>query len=170
MKIKPLFLIYGLVLLVAQKLIFADAIMVLSDQYPVMIFVYPLIILSLPIFYERPLALIIAFIVGLAMDVMNDTLGINAFALVISAYLRNPILNLIQPRQGYKVTDTSLRIYGALWVFLYLSISLLVHTFSFFMIDAFTLVFLKKVLVSTILSVIISIPFGFFILMLIKPK
>jgi len=170
MKINIFFLLYAAVLLLAQKLIFADAVYMVKNEFPIMIFIYPLVVLSLPFVFDRPLSLIVAFTVGLAIDMLNDTLGINAFALVATAYLRNPILNLIQPRQGYKLNDNSLRKYGVTWVLLYLSTLLTIHCFSFFMIDAFTFVYFKRVLVSTFLSVLASIPFGFFILMLIKAK
>lgn len=170
MNAKLTFTIYAFFILVAQKLIFSDAITILSNKYPVFIFIYPLVILSLPIEFNRLLSLIIAFIAGLLIDVFNDTLGMNAFALLIMAYLRNPILNLLEPRQGYKPDSSSFRSYGVFWVLSYLSILLGIHILAFYSIDAFTFVYFKRILICTLLNLLASVPFGFLILILFKPK
>jgi hypothetical protein len=168
MKIKPFFVVFCLFLIVAQKVIFSDAIFLLSEEYPLMVFIYPLIILALPLDFDKPLLLLFAFLLGLFLDVINDTLGIGAFSLVMMAYLRSSILTLIQPRQGYKGGDVLLKSYGIGWVTIYIGLSLLIYAFAFFMIDAFTMVFFKRVVISTLMSTIVSLPFGIFILMIFR--
>ena len=168
MKIKPLFILFCVLVLVAQKVIFSDAIYVVSDQYPILVFILPLIILAFPLNLEKPFLLIIAFIIGLTMDVLNDTLGINAFSLVMLAYFRSSILALIQPRKGYSSSVTSFSSYGVGWISTYISLSLIVFTLSYYMVDAFTLVYLKRVLISTVLSTLISLPFGVILFMIFK--
>ncbi len=170
MKIKIVFILYALVILVAQKMIFSDALTIISDRYPVFIFIYPLIILSLPIGFDRPLSLLIAFFSGLVIDVFNDTLGMNAFALLVMTYLRKPVLRWIQPLPGYQTDDSSFRRYGMVWVLGYLGILFAVHIFSFYSIDAFTFVHIRRILICTALSILASLPFGFLILLLFKPR
>ena len=168
MKIRPFFILFSFLLLIAQNLIFSDAVMVIRDSYPVMVFIVPIIIAALPIEIDKSLLLIISFLVGLILDVFNDTLGINTFALVMMAYFRSFITNLIQPRIGYKSAASGFRKYGYSWMTVYLFLCLLVFIFSYFMIDAFTFVYLKKVLVSTLVSTLVSIPFGVIILSVVK--
>lgn len=170
MKIKPLFIIFCVFIIIAQKIIFSDAILKIADQYPVMIFILPLIILNIPVNFEKPFLLVVAFLIGLTMDVFNDTLGINAFALVMLAYFRSSILALIEPRQGYKPGQIGFRSFGLGWNSAYIGLSFLVFSFSFFMVDAFTLVYLKKVTFSTIMSTIASLPFGVILLMIFNSE
>ncbi|MDG2448679.1 MAG: hypothetical protein P8M34_03545 [Saprospiraceae bacterium] len=168
MKIRPLFILFCVLVLVAQKVIFSDALMVVANQYPLMIFVLPLIILALPINFDKPLLLISAFLIGLTLDIFNDTLGINTFALVMMAYFRSSILNLVQPRQGYKTDNSGYKSYGIGWISIYLGVCLFIFSFTFFMIDAFTLVYLKRVLISSAMSTLVSLPFGVLLLMIFK--
>jgi len=61
----------------------------------VMISILPVIILLIPIKYVTQLLLLIAFGVGLFADLMADgLLGLNIFALVPVAFLRNNIISL----------------------------------------------------------------------------
>ncbi|MEE9373670.1 MAG: hypothetical protein V3V00_11520 [Saprospiraceae bacterium] len=168
MKIKPLFIILCVIILVAQKLIFSDAVTVIADSYPLMIFVFPLIILTIPFDFDKPFLLITAFFIGLILDVFNDTLGVNAFSLVMLAYMRGYILQLIQPRIGYKPGSSSLKSYGFGWAIMYLLLSLFIFSFSFFMIDAFTFIYIKKVLFCAAISTMASFPFGILILLTLK--
>lgn len=170
MKIRLGFILFVVGIVFGQKLIFSDAAFIISDKYPVFVFIYPLVILSLPPNFGRSTALILAFVTGLTLDVLNDTLGINAFALLITAYLRAPILKMIQPRQGYKTDAATLLEYGWFWAISYLTILFIIHTFSFYSIDAFTLFYFKRILISTLLSSLVSIPFGLLIFLLFNPR
>ena len=160
--------LFAIVIIAAQKFIFDDPVSTLYDKYPVHVFVYPLIVLRLPIGLDRPLSLIIAFVSGLVIDVLADTLGMNAFALLLMTYLREPVLRLIEPRQGYKSSMVNVKAYGLIWALSYLSLLLFVNIIAFFMIDAFTLVYFQKVLINSVLSLAVSLPFGLLILFLFK--
>jgi rod shape-determining protein MreD len=165
---KLLHLLFAVVIIAAQKFIFEDPISVLYEKYPIYVFIYPLIILRLPIGFDRPLSLILSFTVGLLVDILSDTLGMNAFALLIMTYMREPILKLIEPRQGYKPIAVNVKSYGFLWIIAYLAILMFINIVAFFVVDAFTLVFVQKILMSSVLSLLASIPFGLLILFLFK--
>lgn len=55
-------------------------------------YIYILFILLLPTRFPRWLSLILGFITGLIIDSFTNTPGIHAFATVLLAYLRNPVI------------------------------------------------------------------------------
>ncbi len=59
-------------------------------------YIYILFIIALPVKTPRWLSLILAFILGLTLDIFSNTLGMHAFATVLIAFLRNGIINLFQ--------------------------------------------------------------------------
>lgn len=62
----------------------------------IMISILPVIVLLIPIRYSTNVALLTAFVTGLAVDFLADGLpGLNAFALVPVAFLRKGITTLI---------------------------------------------------------------------------
>lgn len=167
MKINPLFIVISIIILVLQKIIFSDPVMILSNEFPLYIFIFPVVIMALPPEMDRPLTLIIAFFVGLFCDVLNDTLGISSFALVMMAYFRHGILNAIQPKKGYQIGQSLMK-YGVTWIVGYVFLNILVLSFAFFVIDAFTLVYFKKIIVNTLISSILSTPFCVLLLSILK--
>ena len=64
-------------------------------------YVYVLFVLLLP--FETPnwLLLVVAFLLGLSIDLFSQTPGIHAFATVFMAFFRPFILNVLSPRDGY---------------------------------------------------------------------
>ena len=167
MKINPFFILISFLIILLQKLIFSDPVITLSNEYPVVVFIVPVIILALPIEIERPITMIVAFILGLSTDVLSDTLGITSFSLVLMAYIRHGIINLLQPRKGYQVGMSWFQ-NGLPWVVSYVVINLLIYSLGFFIIDAFTFVYLKKILINTLLGTLISTPFCVLLLSIMK--
>ncbi|NJN78503.1 MAG: hypothetical protein HC803_09430, partial [Saprospiraceae bacterium] len=103
------------------------------------LYIYPLFLLLLPVSIQRNLLLIIAFFMGIAIDMFYDTSGIHAAACVFVAYIRSGVLIVIEPRGGYEGNQApTKRQFGAGWFFntlvYYYSFtyfSLLLETFSF---------------------------------------
>lgn len=123
----------------------------------VMIFLYPLFIILLPINTPRVVILILAFFLGLSVDVFYDSLGIHAAATVFLAFNRMYILKLIEPTQGYKTeASPSAHNYGLIWFISYASLMMFIHLFIYFSIDAFSFVFILKIMLKTLLSFIFS--------------
>lgn len=61
-----------------------------------MVSILPVMVLCIPTRVAPSLAMVIAFATGLVVDLLSEGLiGLNAFALVPVAYLRNPIIRLM---------------------------------------------------------------------------
>jgi len=135
------------------------------DRYTVSLLIYPMIILYLPLEMRRSLVIVSAFVTGLLLDVFYDSLGIHTAALLLTAFIRTPILQLMEPRQGYRNTASlNSANYGFSWIAQYTAIMLAIHTLAYYSIDAFSPVFFVKVIVSTILTFLAS----YIIIMLYK--
>ena len=149
--------IQSLVVLIIQVLLLKNVQIPVFDRYTLTIIIYPMMIIFLPLETRRVLVIVGAFFVGLVIDLFYDTLGIHTAALVLTGFLRTPILQFIEPRQGYRNgIALSGRNYGFTWVAVYTAIMLLIHILTFFSIDAFTFVFFLKIIASTVLTFLAS--------------
>jgi len=101
-------------------------------------FVYIIIIILLP--FETPnwLLIIVAFFLGLFVDIFSDTMGLNASATVLIAFVRPWVLNSLSPRDGYE-TLTFPRVYyqGLTWFLKYASILIVIHQIVYYFLEAF---------------------------------
>jgi len=70
------------------------------------LFIYPLFILLIPLKTKRFILLLIAFFLGIVIDMFYDTPGLHTSALVFMAYLRRYILKFLEPVEGYNVDTT----------------------------------------------------------------
>lgn len=122
-----------------------------------LIMIYPLFILLLPVEINIFLLLILAFILGISIDILSNTYGLHASSLLLMAYFRPIIFKAFSPRDGYE-TDQELNIYsmGVLWFIKTFGILLLIHHFWFFLIELFRFDQILYVLLVTILSVPLS--------------
>src|SRR5512137_2825516 len=91
-------------------------------------FFYVIFILLLP--FETPnwLLLLIAFILGFSIDLLNGISGIHASATVFMAFLRPSVLKNFSPHDGYE-TGTNPRVfdYGIEWFAKYTVFLVLAH-------------------------------------------
>jgi len=127
------------------------------DRFTLSIFIYPAVIIFFPIGMRRSALITIAFFLGLFIDAFYDSPGVHTAALVLTAFLRALVLRLLAPRQGYRTDESpSFQINGAYWLMTYLGILLFVHIFIYFSVDAFTYVFIFKIIVNTVLSFLVS--------------
>ncbi len=148
-----------LILVLIQVFIFNN---IHLTSYGVVPVVYILYIILLP--FETPnwIVLILAFFIGLSIDIFSNTLGLNAAASVLIAFIRPGILNYLSPRTGYE-TGTFPRVYyqGLKW-FLKYSISLvLIHQTGYYLLESFGFdnfwVLLYKVFIASLISMILIV-------------
>lgn len=126
----------------------------------VAIIIYPLFIILLPVNIPRSLLLLLAFFLGISVDIFYDSMGVHAAASVFIAFCRLYILRLLEPTQGYKTEGSpSAHSFGLGWFTTYASIMMFIHLFIYFSIDAFSFVFILDILIKTILSFIFSMLF-----------
>jgi hypothetical protein len=121
------------------------------------IFIYPVIILLLPIRMARHYVILIGFAVGLLIDMFYDTVGVHAFALTAVAYARGLLLNYLEPRGGYTTVMTpTQRSMGMNWLLIYTSILYAILCFLYFTVEIFTFVYIGQILLKTVITFLLS--------------
>lgn len=123
----------------------------------IQIFVIPLFVLLLPFEINVFLLMTLSFFLGLSVDIMSNTFGLHASALVTIAALRPFIFKIFSPRDGYDNLYTpNIFTMGRLWFLKVFGILLLMHHLWYFLFEIFKLSELLFVLQKTILSLILS--------------
>ena len=107
-------------------------------EFPYMnLFIYPLFVLVLPLRAPATLVIFLGFLMGITVDVFYNSLGIHAFAMTFTAYIRPFILRQIEPRSGYNNNySPTIRRYGNAWFAKYAAIMLGIHCFIYFFVEA----------------------------------
>ena len=142
----------------------------INNSY-VNLYIYPLFLLLLPIRIQKVALLVIAFVVGISVDMFYDTAGVHAATCVFIAYIRSGILAIIEPRGGYEPNHKPTKNqFGAAWFFQYVAILLFIHLFIVFILEAFTFVGFGSLLLKTILSFILSMLLIIIYTYLFNPK
>jgi hypothetical protein len=146
-----------ILLFLAQVLIFKQITFSIGGLAYIHFLIYPLAILMMPVKTPRAVLLFSAFLLGLSLDMFYDSVGIHAAALVFTAYIRNIVIALLEPYDGYNISDVpTIKNLGIGWYVSYISITLLIHTFVYFSIEAFSFVFFFEIFLNTIFSFIVS--------------
>lgn len=99
---------------------------------------YVVFILLLP--FETPswLLLLIAFVLGLSVDLFTSTLGMHISATVFMAFCRAYLLKLIAPRGGYDFgLKPNVQMMGLAWYLLYAGILISLHHLFLFYVESF---------------------------------
>jgi hypothetical protein len=123
-------------------------------------FLYVLYLLLLPV-ELNPLALMgIGFVMGFAVDMFYESIGLHAFASVMVMYLRTYWLNSLTPSGGYDTTSVpSLSVNGMQWFLIYAVPLIFLHHALLFFLEAggFGMFWytLWKVLTSTIFTTVV---------------
>ena len=116
-------------------------------------YIYLLFIILMP--FETPpwIQLLTGFMLGLGIDIFENTLGMHTAATVLIAFIRPYLLKVLAPRDGYE-PDTFPRIhyYGFNWFLKYALIIVVIHHLLLFYLEVFQL----KDFLSTFLRVILS--------------
>jgi hypothetical protein len=130
--------------------------------------IYVMIVLLLPVMQPPWLVLLVSFFTGLSLDFFCDTGGIHAAATTLMGFARTFTLNRLEPQAGYNKEDRpGLASFRIQWVLLYLSILVLLHHFTYFLVEEGSLVrfgvILLKTLVSSVLSILLIIVLNVFL-------
>jgi len=120
-------------------------------------YIYVLFLLLLPININRSLLLLIAFFTGLTVDYFAGTMGINAAASVLLAYLRPGTIKLFFNRQDFLSKDEpGLALFGVTGFFKYTIVLIFMHQLLLFFLEVLSfnnfLHTIKVVVLSSILS------------------
>lgn len=121
-------------------------------------YLYVVFILMLPFDTPNWLSLLVAFVLGLTIDIFTSTLGMHLSATIFMTFCREYWLKLIAPRGGYEFNDKpSMQIMGFTWYLLYASVLVLAHHLFLFYIESFKITQFLSTLYRTISSTLFTL-------------
>jgi len=155
------------ILLLLQVIVFSQVRLGPLGPYYIDIIVFPLAYLLLPFRTPRELQFLLAFGIGLVVDLSMQSPGLHAGASVFTIAVRPIILRLLEPRGGYdKLHSPTLQRYKWPWFASFMSILSFVHILFYFSMEVFTPLFLGAILIKTLLSWFVSTLFIFLIVII----
>lgn len=157
-------------LLLVQGLVFKN-IGVGWESFPYLhIIVFPLFILLLPLRTPKTLVIFLAFVIGISIDFLYDTLGVHASAAVFTGYVRSLVLKMLEPRGAYNMSySPTIARMGLGWFVQYVSILMFAHIFFYYSVEAFTFVYIVDILIKTFVSFFASMVFIMIFQLLLNP-
>jgi hypothetical protein len=125
-------------------------------------FLYIFFILIFPFEAPKWLLLVSAFLLGLAVDLFSNTLGLNTIACVFIAWCRPGVLAIIAPRQEYAPgMRLSIADLGFKWFISYASILILIHHTILFFLETFSfsdvMITFSKIILSSAVTLFLCI-------------
>lgn len=102
-------------------------------------FFYIIFIIELPVRFNSSLALLLAAIMGFLVDIFYNMPGFHMSAAVLTAFVRNYILSLTAPREGFEPTARpNIRTIGLNKYMIYSGMLFLIYHLWFFIIEVFS--------------------------------
>ena len=101
-------------------------------------YIYILFVLLLPLSSPRYVVLVMAFLLGITVDIFSNSLGIHAFAAVFAAYFRPIVIHLISNREEDMSDYPGLMQNGIRWFLSYITIMVVIHHTVLFYLEVFT--------------------------------
>jgi len=124
-------------------------------------YVYLLFIILLPLSAPRYLVLILAFLLGLIIDVFSNSLGVHSAATVFAAYARPLVIRVISNREDDKSDYPGLHQNKLIWFVNYVLIMVLLHHTILFYLEVYTFTnffnTFYRVILSSLFSIIIIV-------------
>lgn len=134
-------------------------------------YITPIIILLFPFKAPKPLTIVLAFGVGMIMDIYHNTPGVHSGASVFVAYLREWIMRYTEPFEGYNVDSSpTISQMGLQWFLIYSSILLFVYMIVYFSLEYFSHIFIFDILLNSIFSFIASYIVILLYMLIFRPK
>lgn len=147
------------IVLVAVQVLFLNQIQFSGFINP---YIYVLFIMLLPLNAPRYAILLLSFLVGLAVDIFSNSLGIHTFASVFIAYARPVIIRIITNREEELSDYPGLAQTGLAWFLSYTAMMVFIHHIVLFYIEVFTF----DNFFSTLYRVLLSSVFSIFVIVL----
>jgi len=124
-------------------------------------YAYLLFVILLPLSTPRYLVLILAFLLGLIIDIFSNSLGVHSAATVFAAYARPLVIRVISNREDDKNDFPGLHQNKLIWFVNYVLIMVLLHHAVLFYLEVFTFTnffnTLYRVVLSSLFSIIIIV-------------
>ena len=120
--------------------------------------VYFLFVLMLPLTISNGVLMLLAFLIGMMVDVFKSTPGLNASAMVMLGYFRPYLLKLIEPREGFDILKTPSIYSMRKSIYLgYVSLASMVFHLWYFTLEVMRFSDFHLILLKTLCSSIISV-------------
>ncbi|HSM47166.1 MAG TPA: rod shape-determining protein MreD [Draconibacterium sp.] len=124
-------------------------------------YAYLLFIILLPLSTPRYLVLILAFLLGLTIDIFSNSLGVHSAATVFAAYARPLVIRVISNREDDKSDYPGLHQNKLIWFVNYVLIMVLLHHTVLFYLEVYTFTnffnTFYRVIFSSLFSIIIIV-------------
>jgi len=135
------------------------------------IYAYPLFVLLLPLRTSREALMLYGFLLGISVDIFNDTPGLHASSTVLIAFLRPYLLKRLTPKGGYILNQglTANRL-GYNWFLRYAGGMLLLHLTWLHIFQQLSFFPLVQLLVKTGVSFVLSLVFILILVAVFNPK
>lgn len=122
----------------------------------------PLFVMLLPFELSIIWLMVLAFFAGFIIDMLANTYGLSASAMVMMAYARPIIFKAFSPREGYDpLKEPNISDMGTNWFLTVFSLLVAIHHFWYFLIEIFRfsdfLFILQNVILSGISTVLIAL-------------
>ncbi|MFV5691114.1 rod shape-determining protein MreD [Flavobacterium sp. LT1R49] len=158
--------IFRFVLLLAVQIIIFNNMNFLGYISP---FPYVLFIILYPVNGNKSGLLIASFLLGLIMDMFSNSGGIHTTACILLAYFR-PYIFKFSFGLSYEYQTVRLNDVLTPERFSFILMSVVIHHFVLFILEAFQFSFILDILLRTLLSTIFTILICIIIIYLIKPN
>lgn len=146
-----------ILLLFLQVFLFRQISLGFGGKELLFIFITPLFIALLPLRTPRPLVVIFAFLIGFGTDLFYETLGLHAAASTFTGYIRQFVLTVLAPKDGYKVkANPDGNDLPQSWWLRYLGFMLGGYCLFYFSMEAFSPVFWKDISLKTLFTTPVS--------------
>jgi rod shape-determining protein MreD len=120
-------------------------------------YLYILFILALPVQMPRWMTLLLAFVLGLTIDIFSNTGGMHASATVLVAFSRNGIIKLFTSIDEGNNPTPSFYTFGVNAYVKYVVFAVLIHHTTLFFLEAFSFTHFWIMLAKIILSSAVTI-------------
>lgn len=118
---------------------------------------YILFILLLPVSTPRYAVLLLAFVLGMVVDIFSDTLGLHTAATVFMGYFRSSVIRMLTMRESEQSDYPGLHQYGLRWFFLYVLVLTVIHHMFLFYLEVFTFAGFFRTFTRTVFSSIFTL-------------
>ena len=121
-------------------------------------YLYPLLIILLPLNIRPYALLLIAFFTGITIDCFEHSYGMHASVLVLVAFLRPLLFKILNPKEQENDDLIDMYYHGVTWFVVYISIMVFLHHLIYFVVEkgnfsAYHFTFIKTI-ISSIFSVL----------------
>jgi len=148
--------IFRFILLVLFQVLVLNNIQFLGYINP---YLYILFVLSLPFQIPRWFLLILAFTLGISIDIFSNTLGMHAFATVFVAYFRDGIIKLFTNIEEGNNPTPSFYTFGVSAYVKYVIVMVLIHHSTLFILEAFSFthfwILVTKIILSSLITILL---------------